>query len=409
MLEDEYRNLQFSDSDLSNVEFDDLSWNKAQLPGRFDNLISDEFDGAVWFRKEVVLDDINSDYKLNIGAIDDMDKTFFNGEYIGGLSGFGFWNIERELLIPKSILKKGKNIIAIRAIDTGGPGTFKGPMTLSNNSGKLISIAGIWRYKPIAEIYLNKFYIYDFKIKLSNRPRLSKLNQNLPNVLFNGMINPIIPYSIKGVIWYQGESNIGRHDQYQYLFPGMIEDWRNRWNKDFSFYYVQIAPFTYVQDPKRHISQMLRDSQRNTLKTPKTGMVVTLDIGDIKNIHPANKQEVGKRLARLALSNDYGFELIPSSPIYRSCEIVNNKIKLNFDYAGLGLINKISKKNQFEISGSDKKYYKANIKVNKDHVFVSSNYVREPKYIRYAWSDTPSPTLFNSEGLPASSFLIELK
>ena len=140
----------------------------------------------------------------------------------------------------------------------------------------------------------------------------------MPAALFNSMIYPLIPYTIKGAIWYQGESNVGRHDEYSKLFPGMIKDWRSRWQSNFPFYFVQIAPYKYTEEIDNHQSQLLRDSQRKALNQPNTGMVVTLDIGDFKNIHPANKQEVGHRLARLALVNEYGSNFNPLGPILTS-------------------------------------------------------------------------------------------
>jgi len=223
------------------------------------------------------------------------------------------------------------------------------------------------------------------------------------------MINPLIPFSFRGVIWYQGESNVGRHEQYLKLFPGMIEDWRNRWQTEFPFYFVQIAPYRYMKDPANSISQHLREAQRHTLELAKTGMAVTLDIGDFDNIHPSNKQEVGKRLARLALVNDYKVELAPMGPILIRNEIVNNSIKLVFDHVGQGLVNHDDHINQFEISGSDSQYYEADVVVKKNIIYISSEFVTAPKYARYAWTDTPTATLFNSEGFPSSSFMIEIK
>ena len=408
LLKNEYDQLDFSDNDFNDFELNDLNWGTVKLPGRFDNLISTQFDGAVWFRKEVEIDDITSDYTLNIGYIDDMDKTYINGHYVGGLSGYGVWNQKREFLIQKSLLKKGKNIIAIRAIDTGGPGFFQGPMNLSNNQDEVISIEGSWKYKPIAEIYEKKFYIYNKETSISKRPNYIKLNPFLPKVLFNSMINPLIPFSIKGALWYQGESNVGRHEEYNTLFPGLIEDWRSRWEMEFPFYYVQIAPFSYTKDPTKNVSQKLRESQRNSLKTPKTGMVVTLDIGNNTNIHPSNKQDVGKRLARLALTNDYNSELNPLGPTLKSTERLNNSVKLNYDHVADGLLQLKGKVNQFKIAGSDNQFFEGIVLINKDHILISSDFIKNPKYVSYAWSDTPEATLFNSDGFPASSFMMEV-
>jgi len=408
LLKNEYDQLDFSDNDFNDFELNDLNWGTVKLPGRFDNLISTQFDGAVWFRKEVEIDDITSDYTLNIGYIDDMDKTYINGYYVGGLSGYGVWNQKREFLIQKSLLKKGKNIIAIRAIDTGGPGFFQGPMNLSNSQDEVISIEGNWKYKPIAEIYEKKFYIYNKETSISKRPNYIKLNPFLPKVLFNSMINPLIPFSIKGALWYQGESNVGRHEEYNTLFPGLIEDWRSRWEIEFPFYYVQIAPFRYTEDPSKNVSQKLRESQRNSLKTSKTGMVVTLDIGNNTNIHPANKQDVGKRLARLALTNDYNSGLNPLGPILKSVERLNNSVKLNYDHVADGLLHLKGKVNQFKIAGSDNQFFEGIVLINKDNILISSDFIKNPKYVSYAWSDTPEATLFNSDGFPASSFMIEV-
>lgn len=409
VLKEYYRNLQFSDDKLSEFELDDQSWQTVFLPGRFDTLKLEQFDGVIWLRKKIFLDDMSSDYTLNIEYIDDMDKTYFNGNLIGDFSGYGYHRKERNYNVPKSILKKGKNVIAIRAIDIVGGGEFGREMNLTNDYGKIISIEGFWKYKPVAEIYENKFYTYGTKLSLANRPSFIKLLPFFPKVLFNGLINPLIPFTIKGVIWYQGEGNVGRHNQYSSLFPGMIEDWRNKWNNEFPFYFVQIAPFRYTENPLKNVSQELREAQRKTLELPKTGMVVTLDIGDFDNIHPANKKDVGKRLARLALVNDYDSDLAPLGPILDQSEIFKNTIKLSFTHVGSGLQYLNNEVNQFEIAGSNMNFFKANVSVEENSIFVSSPFVKDPKHVRYAWSDTPIATLTSGDGFPASSFKIEIK
>ena len=408
-MEDQYKRIEFSDSEFSKIDFEDSNWKSTLLPIRYDSLVSTQFDGVMWFRKEIDIEDLSSDYTMNIGYINDMDQTFINGNLVGGIIGFGFWNQKRNYKIPKAFLKKGKNLIAIRAVDIWGPGRISGLMNLSNETGKNISLEGDWKYNAVAELYANKFYLYLGGTSISERPNFIKLNQFLPEVLFNAMINPLIPYSLRGVIWYQGESNVGRHEQYLKLFPGMIEDWRNRWQTEFPFYFVQIAPYRYKRDTASSVSQYLRESQRHTLKLPKTGMAVTLDIGDFNNIHPSNKQDVGKRLARLALVNDYKVELAPMGPILIGNEVVNDSIKLVFDHVARGLVNHGDHINQFEISGSDSQYYEANVLVKKNIIYLTSEFVTKPKYARYAWSDTPKATLFNSEGFPSSSFMIEVK
>ena len=223
------------------------------------------------------------------------------------------------------------------------------------------------------------------------------------------MIEPLVPFSIKGVIWYQGESNVGRHRQYKVLFPHLINDWRGKWSEEFSFYFVQIAPFRYDDKLEDQESQKLREAQKVGLQLPQTGMVVTLDIGDINNIHPSNKKEVGKRLSFLALKNDYGVNKKAESPFYKNHEVIDDIMIIRFDYAELGLVFKNSSKNGFEIAGENKEFYKAQAEIkDKNIVLLFSEFVKEPRYARYAWSDTSSANLFNSEGLPASSFTTEL-
>ena len=335
-----------------------------------------------------------------------MDATYVNGEKVGGLAGTGYWNVPRTMKIPQSLLKKGKNTIAIRVIDTGGGGSVDGPLVLSNQD-QSISLEGEWKSRQIAEIYLGKFYIYDLQTSIVNRPNFLQLSPNLPSVLFNAMIHPLVPFTIKGAIWYQGESNVGRDEQYKRLFPAMIKDWRKQWEEEFPFYFVQIAPFIYNPDPALQISQKLRDAQRLTLKTPKTGMVVTLDIGNPVNIHPANKKDVGYRLAGLALANDYGKKIVASGPLFKDIKKAEGKLLVEFDFVASGLMCPDKVLTGFEIAGADKVYVKAQARIKDNMVEVSHPKISVPEHVRYAWRDDSPATLFNVEGLPASSFSSE--
>ena len=408
--DEQWVNLNLLDNLIVEKSYNDSDWEEIQLPGRYDNQINGgEFNGAVWFRKNIVIDNLDSDYILTIGAVDDMDETYVNGHKIGGLIGMGFWNKKREFKIPKSILKKGNNTIAVRAIDAEGVGEIIGPMTLSNDNNIKVSLNGNWKYKLIAEIYNNMFYLYGInKIDFNSRIKTTKLNPGFPTVLYNGMINPLVPYTLKGVIWYQGESNVGRADQYENLFPAMIRDWREKWNYDFPFYYVQIAPYQYNinKDSSLDQSQELREAQRNSLKTKNTGMVVTMDIGNFNNIHPSNKQDIGSRLARLALSNNYSINIVPSGPIFNGLKVIGSKLILEFENPGSRLISKGDLLG-FEIAGADKKYVFANAKIINNQVELYSDKIKNPLYARYAWKDKAVPSLFNLEGLPASSFKYE--
>lgn len=232
-------------------------------------------------------------------------------------------------------------------------------------------------------------------------------HQNSPYRLYNGMIAPLIPYGIQGVIWYQGESNAARAYQYRKLFADLIKNWRDDWGQgDFPFYYVQIAPFKSVYGFYKPFEMAeLREAQLMTLSVPNTGMVVTMDIGDVKDIHPRNKQDVGKRLALWALAKTYGREnIVCSGPIYKSMKIEGDKIRLFFDYADNGLAAKGGELTHFVIAGGDKKFVDAKAMIVGNTVVVSSGKVSKPIAVRYAWSNAALPNFYNKEGLPASGF-----
>ncbi len=235
-------------------------------------------------------------------------------------------------------------------------------------------------------------------------PRLlAAAAQNCPSSLFNAMIAPLVPYAIRGSIWYQGESNTGRAYAYRRLFPAMIQDWRRVWGQgDFPFYYVQIAPFRYG-DPV--VAAELREAQLMTLSVPNTGMAVTLDIGDVDDIHPRNKQEVGRRLALWALAKTYGAEdLVYSGPVYRSMSVEGDAVRIEFDHVGGGLVAKDGPLTDFTIAGEDRAFVEADAVIDGDAVVVSAPGVKKPVAVRFGWTSTATPNLFNKEGLPASTF-----
>ena len=405
--DEQWENINFNDLAATEPDFDDSQWTTIKLPGRFDQVQSGEFDGAMWFRKDFTIEDTTTDYMLKIGAIDDMDATYINGKKIGGLAGKRAANAPRQMSIPKSLLKKGKNTIAIRAIDNGGPGSFSGEMTISNNKGTTIPLEGNWKSRLVAEIYKGKFYNYGLLSDVSHRPIISQLNSNSPSVLFNAMIHPLVPYTIKGVIWYQGESNVGRAEQYKYLFPNMIRDWRDKWGYQFPFYFVQIAPFNYTDPAQKGQGEKIREAQRLALKTPNTGMVVTLDIGRLTSAHPTHKQEVGDRLAKFALANEYGQKQVTSGPLYKKFTVSGNKAIIEFSSEGSGLVARDGGLSGFEIAGADKKYVPADAEIVNNKVVLTNSAVLHPAYVRYAWRDDSEATLFNKEGLPASTFTSE--
>lgn len=227
-----------------------------------------------------------------------------------------------------------------------------------------------------------------------------------PAGLFNAMINPLVPYAIQGAIWYQGESNAGRAYQYRRLFPMMIEDWRRVWNQGpFSFYFVQLANFTERKsDPGPSDWAELREAQTMTLSLKNTGMAVIIDIGDAADIHPKNKQDVGKRLALNALAKDYGRKIPYSGPMYKSMKISGNKVTLTFDHTDGGLVAKGGALKGFAIAGEDQNFVWAEATIKGNKVIVSSDKVAKPVAVRYAWANNPECNLYNGAGLPASPF-----
>ena len=252
---------------------------------------------------------------------------------------------------------------------------------------------------PVGRYYLDT---YQSRIRNSAPGRLPRTHQT-PASLYNGMLKPLIPFGIRGAIWYQGEANRSRPDIYDDLMELLIGNWRDEWNQgDFPFYFVQIAPYNYSEPD---MGGYTRDAQRKTLRVQNTGMAVTMDIGNPDNIHPTNKREVGRRLALWALAKDYGdSKLIHSGPLYKSLEIKGSKALISFDHTGSGLISKGTPLTHFEIAGPDRIFYPAEASIKGNKVIASSDFVPEPAAVRFAFHNTDEPNLFNKEGLPASSF-----
>lgn len=375
---------------------DDSSWEKMVLPTFFDQSILPGFDGVVYFRKKITIPKSweGKSVTLKLGTIDDNDITFFNGEKIGATEGY---NIPRIYTIPADQVKSGDNVIAVRVFDGGGGGGIYGDqniLTITSTNGETISLDGAWKYK----VGLN----------LTEVPSMPVSNDgpNRPTVLYNAMINPFIQYTIRGAIWYQGESNADRAYQYSTLFPAMIKDWRSKWKiGDFPFYFVQLANYMQrVPEPAPSAWAELRDAQRQTLSLPNTGMAVTIDIGNADDIHPKNKQEVGRRLALIALAKTYGKGTAYSGPEFVSQQIKGNTILLNFKNINGGLIARNGDLKGFAIAGADQKFYWAKASIQGKQIIVSSADVPNPVAVRYAWANNPECNLYNGAGLPASPF-----
>lgn len=228
--------------------------------------------------------------------------------------------------------------------------------------------------------------------------------QQIPTRLYNGMIHPLVPFAIRGAIWYQGESNNGQGMLYFEKMKALINGWRSVWNEgDFSFYYVQLAPYNY--GPKNTGLPYIWEAQTAALSIPDTGMAVTNDIGNIKDIHPKDKQDVGKRLALWALAKNYGKQIVYSGPLYKSMSVEGSSIRVKFDHVGGGLAARNGKPlDWFTIAGEDKKFVDATAKIDGDSIVVSASQVASPVAVRFAWSQIAEPNLANIEGLPASAF-----
>lgn len=381
----------------NNPDLDLNGWKAMHLPTLWENAGYPNFDGKMWFRKEIHIPAsmVGADIVLHLGPINDVDITWFNGVKVGGTSGASQL---REYKIPKSIVRAGKNIIAVNVYDIGNNGGIWGldeQMFIESSNGNTISIAGEWLYK------------IGFDTKTLG-PKLQAPNDpNRPTVLFNSMLHPLIPYAIRGAIWYQGESNASRAYQYQTLFPAMIQDWRSLWNQgNFPFLFVQLANFMQLQtEPRDDEWAELREAQLQTLSLPNTGMAVTIDIGEAMDIHPKNKQEVGRRLALNALAKVYGKDITYSGPMYQSLKVEGNKIRIQFSNTDKGLkIEGGDKPIGFAIAGDDKKFVWANAEIEGNEVVVWDSKIKKPVAVRYAWAANPICNLYNGAGLPASPF-----
>jgi sialate O-acetylesterase len=385
------------ETDWKNPDYNSQSWPKISIALNWENqqMGLEDLDGIVWYRKEIILDEnvINKPVTLYLGKIDDNDDTYINGTWVGSTKN---WAENRAYLVQAGVFKPGNNIIAVRVEDTGGGGGFYGDSSAAyiKSEDGFISLSDNWRF------------------------RIAKINRNVagvgpndyPSLLFNAMINPLIPYGIRGVLWYQGEANTGRAYQYRKAFPLMISDWRQHWEEGhFPFYFVQLASFNADNGNsiKGSTWAELREAQTRTLSLPATGMSVTTDIGESNDIHPKNKQDVGLRLAAIAMNNIYGQPGEYSGPVYESMSIQGDKIILSFTHTGSSLMvkDKYGYIKGFEIAGSDHHFYFAKASMQNNKVIIYADEVSKPESVRFAWADDAGDAnLYNSEGFPAIPF-----
>ena len=411
-----FKNLDAFDDYCSNPKTNTEDWPSIKLPTTIEQTEIGAIDGIVWFRKEVQIPEkwSGKDLIISLGPIDDMDVTYFNGERIGGTEVEGFYQKVRYYTVPADMVKPGTATIAVKVIDNqGGGGIYGTPDQMilhpKANEADKIELSGEWAYNVVGQITGSKLYLFNPEANVyDSRPELSiHLSSHTPTVLYNAMIAPLLPYTLKGAIWYQGETNVGRANQYMDLKASLINNWRKVFdNTKLPFYYVQLAPWNY--DNVDGISSAnLREAQRRSLRIPNTGMAVTLDIGNVDNIHPANKTDVGERLALWALSQNYSMDIPYSGPMPENFSKEDRKIVISFDNAYEGLELKTNVPNQFEIAGEDGKFYPAIVEVNDNKLHVSSPLVNQPQNVRYAYKNGAEAALFNGVGLPAPSFTSE--
>lgn len=378
-------------------DIDDSRWNTMAVPGNWETKGLPNVDGVVWFRKTVEIPEAQAgkDSRLSLGSLDDADITYFNGEKVGEGAG----GAERVYTIPGKLVRAGKNTITVRIMDQGAQGGFcSTPDKIFLEAGSNpISLAGNWQYA----VGLNSAYF-------TERTHAQNVNQNYATVLYNAMINPLVDFPVKGIIWYQGCSNVGAAVQYESLFQMLIQDWRRQWQQpDMPFYFAQLANFLEPKDVQPHSEwALLREAQEKALHLHNTGMACNIDIGDAKDIHPKSKRELGRRMAAIALHKTYGqTKTVYTAPIYKDYTIVGNEVHIEFDYPE-GSEPFIEGKDLpgFTIAGTDHKWYVGKARTEGGKIIVSSSKVQNPVAVRYGWADNPTCTLRTKSNFPVTPF-----
>lgn len=379
------------------ADFDISKWVTTDPIGQWDWKGIWSWRGNGFFARDVEIPAhfVNQETVLGLAESNSYNEIYINGTQVF----FGITKGKREIKLPQNAWKTGKNRLVVkmnRAIEPEWFGLgFQGSANdvfVKTANEKIPLGDRNWKLMP----------------SFAEPHSYAHSSNNAGTIIYNGMIAPVIPFSMRGVLWYQGETNAGRSYQYRKTFPLLIEDWRKKWNDEFYFFFVQLSSFGANQDSNTGSGWAeLREAQTMTLSLPKTGMAVTTDIGNANDIHPTNKQDVGKRLASNALKQTYGIEMPYSSPMYDSVKFENGKaiISFKFAYDGLKVKDKFGYVRGFEIAGADKKFYYAKAEIEGDKVSVFSENVKNPVAVRYAWSDAPiDANLFNSAGFPASPF-----
>ncbi|MEO7989699.1 MAG: sialate O-acetylesterase, partial [Chryseolinea sp.] len=376
------------------------NWHTINIPGYWEDQGVRNLDGVVWYRREIDLPSSLTGLpaKIALGRIVDADFLYINGVLVGNTT---YQYPQRRYNVPAGLLKAGKNIFVIRVINNGGKGGFvpDKPYHLSTGN-QTIDLKGYWQYK-VGEVYERR-----------EQGVSAIAAQNQPTALFNAMVAPLTNYAIKGIVWYQGESNAGKAEEYKKLLPALIADWRSQWKQsELPFLYAQLPNFMEANySPEESGWATLRDAQLKTLSVPYTGMAVAIDLGEWNDIHPGNKKPLGERLALAAQKVAYGEKnVVYSGPTYTTYKVVGNKIVIAFSNVGSGLLSMDGEElHHFAIAGANKKFVWAKAIIENNTVVVWNEKVSEPQFVRYAWADNPDrANLYNKEGLPASPFTTE--
>lgn len=392
-------------------------WSEAAVPPG--SGLEEKIDGAVCYRREVTLPPhwAGRPLTLLLGKIDDCDETWFNGVKVGTTDSdvFAHWDRPRRYAVPGELVRAGRNLLAVRVIDFAGGGGFVSPAAeLKLVCGtEEIPLAGMWRYR--LDFAADPQQTGPRPDPLSNRP------EERPAAIFNGMVAPWLTFPMRGVVWYQGESNATEPESYAVLFPLLINSWRELWHDSgMAFVYAQLAPF------QRHLPQtrpaeeagckdkpgcgggftLLREVQDAALRLPHTGMAVTLDLGDRYDIHPQRKQEVGYRLAREAGRICYGDRTVTCGPRFKALEVAGSRVTVHFSNAGSGLTAHGAIPDGFAIAGADGRMYPAVAEIlPPDRIVLHAPEVPAPAMVRYGWEACPaSANVFNREGFPLAPF-----
>jgi sialate O-acetylesterase len=390
------------------ADFPDADWPLMKLPAPW-TARGHSYSGVFWFRREIDVPAgwAGQDLMLRIGAVDKQDTTYFNGEQVGA-TGRGLedqhWNTLRQYRVPGHLARAGRNVIAVRAYSFIFDGGMIGPadqmyLSAAESSSARVSLAGEWRYR----IEHNFGEVLPAQFTRSAGPGCP----NTLHILFDNKIAPLLPYALRGAIWYQGESNTAAAAAYRRQLKELIRDWRFYWGQgDFPFLIVQLANFQAPQSFDEFSSwALLREAQLKTLSEPETGLAVTIDVGEAGDIHPTNKQDVGHRLAQWALARTYGKPIVPSGPLYAGMIVEGDRIRIRFDHTGGGLVSRGGPLKCFFIADANKNFVEAAADISGDTVVVHHAQIKEPASVRYAWAGNPDGcNLYNAEGLPASPF-----